>query len=89
MSQTDAALSFVKYIHANSTQGWVRSHVGCMPKLEYFFSGWFRDYFGNYKVSFVYMGLFMTCGSVLSYVAGALAARKRTTNERSPHNIKI
>ena len=52
-------------------------------------SGWFRDYFGNYKVSFVYMGLCMTCGSVLSYVAGTLAARKRITNERSPHNTKI
>ncbi|KAK2181987.1 hypothetical protein NP493_372g02034 [Ridgeia piscesae] len=73
----------------SSSLGMLVSAQGVGVLVGPFLAGWFRDYFGNYKVSFVYMGLCMTCGSVLSYVAGTLAARKRITNERSPHNTKI
>ena len=54
----------------------------CLTMCIFLITGWCRDYFGNYKVSFIFMAVSMAVSSVLSYVAGALSRHKCTKTER-------
>ncbi|KAI0238357.1 Monocarboxylate transporter 12 [Lamellibrachia satsuma] len=67
----------------SSTLGMLAAAQGVGVFVGPFIAGWCRDYFGNYKVSFVFMAVSMSIACVLSYVAGSLARQKRTKTERS------
>ncbi|KAI0238358.1 Monocarboxylate transporter 12 [Lamellibrachia satsuma] len=67
----------------SSTLGMLVAAQGVGVFVGPFIAGWCRDYFGNYKVSFIFMAVSMSIACVLSYVAGALARQKRTKTERS------
>ncbi|KAI0242901.1 Monocarboxylate transporter 12 [Lamellibrachia satsuma] len=66
----------------SSTLGMLVAAQGVGVFVGPFIAGWCRDYFGNYKVSFIFMAVSMAVSSVLSYVAGALSRHKCTKTER-------
>jgi len=52
--------------------------------MHFEFAGMFRDFFGSYKVAFIFLAVLNGSASVLCYVVNALAKSDATTTATRP-----